>query len=71
MNSEEGGAAPVGGGFVPSSSGASPGGWTVLSIGEESMPVRGDVGEARGAVMGGAVVCCHCWCAVWGLGGCV
>jgi len=35
------------------------------------MPVRGNVGEARGAAMGGAVVCCHCWRAVWGFGGCV
>ena len=71
MNSEEGGAAPVGDGSVPSSSGASPGGWTVLSIGEESMPARGGVCEVRGAAMGGAVVCCPCWCAVWGRGGCV
>ena len=53
MNSGERGAAPVGDGLVPSSSGASPGDWTLLSIGEESMPVRGDVCEARGAAMGG------------------
>ena len=39
MNSGEGGAAPVRDGLVPPSSGASPGGWTVLSIGEESSGV--------------------------------
>ena len=44
MSSEEGGAASGGAGSVPSSLGASPGRWTVLSIGEEPMPVRGDVG---------------------------
>jgi len=38
-NSAEGGAAPVGTGFVPSSSGASSRGWTALSIEEGSVPV--------------------------------
>ena len=69
MNSVEGGAAPVGDGSVPTPSGASPGGWTVLSIGEESMPARGGACEVRRAAIGGAVVCCSCWCAMWGPGG--
>ena len=72
INSAEGGAAPVGSGPVSSSSGVSPGGWAVHPTGEGTMPVRGDAGAARGDVKGrGGVVCCHCWCAVRGLGGCV
>ena len=75
MNSVEGGAAPAGDGSVPTPSGASPGGWTVLSVGEGSMPARGyfeyfgGACEVRRAVIGGAVVCCSCWCAMWGPGG--
>ena len=69
MNSVEGGAAPVGDRSVPSSSGASPGGWTAFPIGEESMPARGGACEVRRAAIGGVVVCGSCWCAMWGPGG--
>ena len=70
INSAEEGAAPVVGvGSVPPSPEVWPRDWRSVSLEEGSMPVRGGVGEARGAATGGAVVCCHCWRAVWGLGG--
>ena len=69
INSAEVGAAPVGDGSVPTPSGTSPGGLTAPSTGEESMPTRGGACEVRRASIGGAVVCCACWRAVWRRGG--
>ena len=78
MYSAEGGAAPAGTGYVSSASKAWSGAWRaaapprtgsrvmVRSIEEGPMPVRGGAGEARGDVMAGALVCRHCWCAMWG-----